>query len=148
MHAFTLLAVIRLARVHSSWMWKVRGLVYYRSPLNVGGNVVGADRVAKERAVVDVVRTGRGRRSGCFVLRGMKGSKATATQGAAPGITPQLVTQGRVWDISTSDVDRLGRGPVRCACDGRVSRHAERCLSDAAAYPPSYREELDELGKA
>jgi hypothetical protein len=48
----------------------------------------------------------------------MKGTQATATQGAAPGITLQLVTHGRVWGKSTNDVDRLRRGPVRRPCDG------------------------------
>jgi hypothetical protein len=42
-----------------------------------------------------------------------------------------------------SDEDRLGRGPVRCACDA-ISRHMGRCLTDVGqrrnrAAPASYQ---------
>jgi hypothetical protein len=101
-------------------------------------NVVGADRVATECSSGRCSTERPRARVGMLRLRGMRGTQATATQGAAPGITPQLVTHGRVWGISTSDADRLRRGPVRRPCDGDGSRHAERCLSDAAADPASY----------
>ncbi|KAH3910609.1 hypothetical protein HBI56_190570 [Parastagonospora nodorum] len=74
-------------------MRKVGGLVYRKSPLNrrrrCRRDVGGGYRVVNKSAVL---RSDRG----TVHLRGMKGSKTSATQGAALGITLSVVTQGRV----------------------------------------------------
>jgi hypothetical protein len=85
--------MIRRAGIHSCRMGKVLDLVYRTSPPDIRRgcrrNVVGGNRVV---SVFAVLRNDRGMAR----LRGMKGSKATATQGAALGITLSVVTQGRV----------------------------------------------------